>query len=67
MSTTVLDALQNAKYNLETAKRQGDPFAAVLIPLAMEQLNNAIAALENGKGPDDTIQEHMLGGVDTGA
>jgi len=61
MSTTVLDALENAKINFETAK-----VMPAIFPIAMEQLENAIKALENGKGADDVIQEHMFADVNTG-
>jgi len=61
MSTTVLDALLNAQASFETAKQLPQIF-----PLAMDQLNNAIEAIENGKGANDVIQDNMLGEVDTG-
>lgn len=61
MSTTVIEALENAKANFETAKILPGAFQ-----LAMEQLENAIEALENGLGADDIIQEHMFGDVNTG-
>lgn len=66
MSTTVLEALQNAKVNFETVGRMGGNFNPIYL-IAIEQLNNGIEALENGKGADDIIQEAMLGDVDTGA
>ena len=62
MSTTVIEALHNARINFETAKRLPQ-----LIPLALGQLDNAIEALENGMGADDVIQEHAFGKVNTGA
>ena len=62
MSTTVIEALENAKANFETAK-----ILPTIFPLAMEQLENAIEALENGLGADDVIQENMFGEVNTGA
>lgn len=62
MSTTVLEALENAKVNFENARRM-----PAIFPIAMEQLENAIEALENGKGAYDMIQEHMFADVDTGA
>lgn len=34
--------------------------------IAMEQLKNGITAIENGKGPDDIIQEHAFGAIDLG-
>lgn len=66
MSTRVIDALLNAQVNFNTFGSMGaksNPFFMI----AMEQLSNAIAALENGKTPDDIIQEHMFGDVDTGS
>ena len=66
MSTTVLEALQNAQINFVTVGKFGAKSNPIFL-IAMEQLNNAIAALENDKGPNDTIQEHMFGEVDTGA
>jgi len=62
MSTTVLEALENAKINFETARKM-----PTLFPMAMEQLENAIEALENSKSADDVIQENMFGDVNTGA
>ena len=53
MSTTVIETLENARANFKTAE-----WVPALFPLAMEQLENAIEALENGRGPDDVIQEH---------
>lgn len=61
MSTTVIEALENAKANFEIAR-----MIPAIFPLAMEQLENAIEALENGLGADDVIQENMLGEVNTG-
>ena len=66
MSTTVLGALQNAKINFETIGRFGASGNPIFM-IAMEQLNNAIAALESGAAPDKVIQEHVLGEVDTKA
>ena len=64
MSTTALQALQNAQINFRTvAKSVGDN---LFFLIAMDQLDNGIAALENGKAPDDVIQEHMFDEVDTG-
>lgn len=37
--TTVLECLQNAKYNIENVKKLG----LVLLPLALNQFDNAIA------------------------
>ncbi|WP_133719034.1 hypothetical protein [Methylocaldum gracile] len=66
MSTTVLDALQNAQINFETIGKMGAKNNPIFM-IAMNQLKNAITALENDKGPDDVIQDHMFGDVDTGA
>jgi hypothetical protein len=65
MSTTVLDALYNAQINFETIGKMGAGNNPIFM-IAMEQMNNAIAALESGVGPDSVIQEHMLGEVITG-
>lgn len=65
MSTTVLDALQNAKYNLENAKK-GGAIGSFALAIATEQLSNAIDAMENGKLADDIIQENMMSEVNTG-
>lgn len=61
MSTTVIEALENAKMNIETGKQ-----LPAILPLAAEQLNNAIKALKNGKGINDVIQESVFDEVDTG-
>jgi hypothetical protein len=60
MSTTVIEALQNAKINFENTKS-----IPPIFPLAMEQLDNAIEALENGLSATDVIQETMFGDVNT--
>ena len=63
MSTTVLEALQNSRINFENLGRMGiknNPFFII----AMEQLENAIDALENDKDLNDVIQEDMLGDVE---
>ena len=64
--TTVLDALENAKCNFETIGRMGAG-SHPIFAIALEQLNNGIKALENGKSANDTIQEHMFGDVNTDA
>lgn len=63
MSTTVLDALQNARLNFETIGKMGLKNSTIFM-VAMFQLNNAITALENNKGPNDVIQEHMFDQID---
>lgn len=65
MSTTVLDALQNAKYNLENAKK-GGAIGTFALAIATEQLSNAIEAMENGKLADDVIQDNIAAEVNTG-
>lgn len=68
MSTTVFEALQNAQYNFQTLGKHcrfsfdSNP----LFLIALEQLDNAIKAIENGKRLDDVIQEDMFGEVNTG-
>jgi hypothetical protein len=64
--TTALDALQNAKCNFETIGRMGAG-SHPIFAIALEQLSNGIKALENGKAPNDVIQEHMLGEENTDA
>ena len=58
MSTTVIEALENAKVNFETAQNMGRAGSPIFM-LAMEQLLNAIEALENDLKPNDVIQESM--------
>ena len=65
MSTTVLEALQNAQINFENVGKMGAKNNPIFM-MAMEQLNNAIASLENDKGPNDVIQDEMFGDVNTG-
>lgn len=59
MSTTVLEALQNAQINFGTLGKMGAKNSPFFV-IAMEQLNNSITALENGKSPNDIIQENMF-------
>jgi len=66
MSTTVLEAIENAKCNVETvAGMTVSPIAAGICSIAIEQLSNAIEALENGLNADDVIQENMFSEVKT--
>lgn len=44
MAVTILEALQNANYNLDNVRKIG----IALLPLVKEQLNNAVALLEKG-------------------
>jgi len=60
MSTTVIEALMNAQCNFETSRHMPAVF-----PMAMEQLENAIKALENGMSANDVIQESMFAEVNT--
>lgn len=53
MSVTVLEILLNAKINFETSRKHRAVF-----DLAMEQLENGIKALENGKGVDHVMEEY---------
>jgi len=62
MATTVLEALEGAKINFENLGRMGlenNPF----FRLAMNQLKNGVEALENGKHPNDVLQEEFLGEI----
>jgi hypothetical protein len=43
MSVTILEALQNARHNFQNAA-----FMPVILPIANEQLNNAVVLLEKG-------------------
>lgn len=54
MSLTILEVLENAKYNLDGQMPQ------IQVPLAKEQLANAIKCLENGYGAFETFEETML-------
>ena len=60
MSTTVLEALQNARSNFKTIGKMGAKDNPIFM-IAMDQLNNVIAELENDKGPNDLIQDHVCG------
>lgn len=64
MSTTVLEALQNAQVNFETVGKMGAGNHPIFV-IAMDQLGNAITALENEMKPDDLLQEHPFGEVKT--
>ena len=65
MSTTVLEALQSAQINFGTLAKLGLKVHPIYF-LAMDQLNNALQAIENNKSLNSVIQEHMFGEVDTG-
>ena len=45
MAVTILEALQNANMNLDNMRKMG---IAALLPLAKNQLNNAVVLLEKG-------------------
>ena len=55
MSITVLECLLNAQYNLRLVEDMPHPVLAI----GLQQLRNAITALDNGLGPNDVIQEHL--------
>jgi len=52
MAVTILEALQNANYNLDTVKDLG----IYLLPLVKEQLNNAVVLLEKGYGLYEEVE-----------
>lgn len=51
MSVSILEALQNANYNLDNLKTM-----PMLLPLVKEQLNNAATLLEKGYGIWDEVE-----------
>lgn len=59
MGTTVLDAIENAKQNIQTARNIKN---MRLLPIAEQQLGNAILLLEKGYSAytsmDDVIARH---------
>lgn len=52
MSVSILEALQNASLNLDNVKYLGP----AILPLAKEQLDNAIVLLEKGYDIDDQVE-----------
>lgn len=48
---TILEALQNANYNLDNAMKM-----QALLPIVKAQLNNAVTLLEKGYNLDDDIE-----------
>lgn len=64
MSTTVLEALQSAQINFQTLGSQGLN-GNFVYDVAMDQLGNAIKALENDKSVNSVLQEHLFGEVNT--
>lgn len=63
MSVSILEALQNANMNLENVKLLG----TAIIPLAKDQLNNAVVLLEKGYSIDDEVEPLLekYGNVDS--
>ena len=55
MSITILEVLENAEYNLNDGS-----MPQIQVPMAKEQLSNAIKALNNGYNIDDDYNEDML-------
>lgn len=51
MAVSIIEALQNANYNLENVSKM-----PMLLPLVKEQLNNAIVLLEKGYGIYDEVE-----------
>lgn len=52
MSVTILEALQNANYNLDNLKTMGMGF----LPVVKEQLNNGIVLLEKGYNLEEEVE-----------
>jgi len=52
MAVSILEALQNAKINLENVGKIG----IAILPLAQEQLNNAVGLLEKGYSLNDEVE-----------
>jgi hypothetical protein len=63
MSVTILEELQNANYNLDNVARLG----LALLPIAKDQLNNAVVLLEKGYGLDEEVKPLLekYGNVDS--
>jgi len=51
MSVSIMEALQNANYNLDNLKTM-----PMLLPMVKEQLNNAATLLEKGYGIWDEVE-----------
>jgi hypothetical protein len=49
---TILEALQNARYNIGNVKKVG----LVLLPLVEDQLNNGLTLLEKGYDLEDEVE-----------
>ena len=52
MSVSIIEALQNAEINIENAKRLGP----AILPLAQQQLHNAIVLLDKGYSIGDEVE-----------
>ena len=52
MSVTIIEALENAEMNLENVKRIG----LAILPMAQEQLHNAIVLLDKGYDIEDEVE-----------
>jgi len=52
MSVTILEGLQNAECNLNNVRMLG----LAIVPLAKDQLHNAIVLLEKGYSIDDEVE-----------
>jgi len=63
MSTTVLEALQSAQCNFGTVGKMTGVNQNPIFMIAMEQLKNSIAALENDRDAHYVIQESMADDV----
>jgi len=63
MAVTILQALQNANYNLDNVKKLG----MALLPLVKDQLNNAVVLLEKGYSIDTEVEPILeeYGNVDS--
>lgn len=63
MSVSILEALQNANYNIDNISKMG----IGLLPLVKQQLNNAVVLLEKGYSIDDEVEPLLekYGNVDS--
>lgn len=52
MAVTILEALQNANYNLDNLKLMGMEF----LPMVKGQLNNGVVLLEKGYSLNDEVE-----------
>lgn len=51
MSVSIMEALQNANYNLDNVARM-----PILLPIVKEQLNNAVTLLDKGYSIWDEVE-----------